>query len=213
MNSSSRVQTSLTGLPAVAGEPGRLDGRFAGMLAAVAGPGVGHDDADGVIREPECPGELAAHAEGPLCSGPDGELAVFPLRDRRAGLERRMGDVGDGIGLLEADVAGVADPLGSNRSAGRSLRAALAAPGGPAVFRSSNRVLPEIGGPGFHSRLDRRQRRDGLGTRWARRRHEIAVVDDNDVRHRLGRAGVDRRQRRAERRGPQHFADATFPAA
>ena len=36
-----------------AGEAGGLDGRFAGVLAAVARTRVGHDDADGVVTMPE----------------------------------------------------------------------------------------------------------------------------------------------------------------
>ncbi len=35
----------------LASQPGRLDGRLAGMLAAVARPGIGHDDPDRVISQ------------------------------------------------------------------------------------------------------------------------------------------------------------------
>src|SRR5580704_12733255 len=50
------------------------DGRLAGMLAAVACPGIGHDDPDRVIGKPEGPDQLLLHAERSLGSSPDGEL-------------------------------------------------------------------------------------------------------------------------------------------
>ena len=51
-------------------------------------------------------GQFAAHAKGPLGSGPDRQLAVLPFRHRRAGFERRVRDVGDGVSLLQTRTRG-----------------------------------------------------------------------------------------------------------
>ena len=45
--------------------------------------------------------QIAAHAERPLCAGPDGELAVLPLGHRGARLERRMRDVRNAVARVE----------------------------------------------------------------------------------------------------------------
>ncbi len=136
----------------LASQPGRFNGRLAGMLAAVARPGVRHNDANRVISQPEGRGQFSLHPKWPLRSGPNGELAVLPLGDRRAGLKRSMSDVGDGIGLLQSDVRGGEAAFRSNRIAGPSFRVRLP-PERPCRFMSSNRSLLEIGGPVFHSAL------------------------------------------------------------
>ena len=194
----------------LAGDSRGLDGRFAGVLAAVAGAGVRHDDANRVVGESKRTGQLAAHAEGALGSGPDGELAVLPLRHRRAGLERSVGDVGDRVGLLEADVRGVQpcliDPVGWPEPP-RPSRSPPANPDRPAgFFRSSNNVLPEIGGPGFHSALIAASARtacDSLGAATPTKSPSCTTTTSG---MRLGRAQVDRGQRRPVRRGAQHLA-------
>ncbi len=152
----------LDGPAGLAGQSRGLDGRLARVLAAVAGAGVGHDHPHAVVRHPEGRGQLAAHAERALRAGPDGQLAVLPLRHRGAGLERGVGDVRDRIGLLEPDVGGF-QSLG-DRPGVRVRPAAPAAAfpprpprsGGcwpPGCFSSRNRSLSEIAGPGFHSAL------------------------------------------------------------
>ena len=141
----------------LAGQARGLDGRFARVLAAVAGAGVGHDHPHRVVGEPERAGQLAAHAERSLRAGPHGQLAVLPLRHGGAGLERGVGDVGDRVRLLEADVRGLETRLDRTRRAGPSPRAAALASRvltRPLVSSGRRtRSLAEIGGPGFHSAL------------------------------------------------------------
>ena len=86
------------------GQPGRLDGGLAGVLAAVAAARVGHDHADSVLGQAERLGQLRPRTEGALGAGPDGQVVALPLRDRRAGLERGVGDVGDRVGRLDLHV-------------------------------------------------------------------------------------------------------------
>ena len=169
MNSSSRVQTSFTGLPACGpGEPPRRPPRRCACRRSrrrCRARSRGRHRSE----SPNARGELAAHAEGALRSGPDGELPVFPLRHGRAGLERRMGDVGDRVSLLEMDIAGL--PILHDRagSPGRRRRARRRARR-PCRLQLSKRSLPESGGPGFHSALIAARARDGLAICWARRR-------------------------------------------
>ena len=151
----------LDGPAGPAGQAGGLECGLARVLAAVAGPGVGHDDPHAVLGHPERRGQLAAHAERPLRAGPHGQLAVLPLGHRRAGLERGMRDVGDRVRLLGAGVRGLQslgdrpgirlDPPRPPPPPPRPPR-----PDGcwPSVrFRFRNRSLSEIDGPGSHSAL------------------------------------------------------------
>jgi hypothetical protein len=48
--------------------------------------------------------EFVANAERALGSGPDGQLAVHPLGHGGARLKRRVGDVRDGVLLLQLQV-------------------------------------------------------------------------------------------------------------
>ena len=82
------------------GKPGRLDGRFGRVLAAVAGTHVRRDDADFLLRHVERQRQLAPHAEGTLRSRPDGQLSILPFGHRGPRLQRRMGDIGDGVSRL-----------------------------------------------------------------------------------------------------------------
>src|SRR5439155_16469306 len=79
------------------GEAGRLDGRLARLLAAVAGAGGGGDDADLVRAQAECLGEIVLHAERGLHTGPDGGLTVRPFSHRRSRLQRDVRDVSDRV--------------------------------------------------------------------------------------------------------------------
>ena len=47
----------------------------------------------------KCAHEVRAVAEGVLCAGPDGELAVGPFGNGRAGLKRGVLDISDVLGL------------------------------------------------------------------------------------------------------------------
>ena len=158
------------------------------------------------VGDAERSGQLAAHAEGPLRSGPDGELAVLPLRDGRTRLERRVGDVGDRVSLLELDVARLRDPSAIEPA---RLAVAVALAARPAALRlqALEEILARDPGSGFPLGLDRRQRT--RGQRAARRgdADEITVADDDHARHRLGAAEIDRCKRRPERRRPQHLAE------
>src|SRR5207302_8391651 len=80
-----------------AGGPGQsrcLDCRFTGVLAAVTGAGIGYDHPNALFRDAKGLRQFAAHAEGPLRAGPDGELLVLPFGDRGPRFKRRVGDVG-----------------------------------------------------------------------------------------------------------------------
>src|SRR5688572_24045024 len=55
-----------------AGESSRFHRRFTGVLSAVPGAGVWHDDANIFFRHPKSGCEFAPHAKGPLGSRPDG---------------------------------------------------------------------------------------------------------------------------------------------
>ena len=65
----------------------------------------GNDHAKVRLVDAEPFGDLTANAERNLRAGPHGEAVTVPLRDRDAGLERRMGEVGGGVRRLDADVA------------------------------------------------------------------------------------------------------------
>src|SRR4051812_8727019 len=69
-------------------QAGGFDRGIDGVLAAVTGAGIGDDDANFVVGQIEGAGEVGADTEGLLGSGPDGELAILPLGDADAGLER-----------------------------------------------------------------------------------------------------------------------------
>ena len=121
-------------------QPGRLDRRLAGVLAAVAGAHVRHDHAHLVRRHAERAGELAADAERPLRAGPDGQLAVLPLGDGGPRLERDVGDVGDRVRRLHRLVGGLrARPRSSPARAAAAAAAALAAARRRFSFRCLNR--------------------------------------------------------------------------
>ena len=83
------------------GQAGGFDGGLAGVFAAVTRAGVGHDDANVLLGDAKGFGQLGADAEGTLRAGPDGQLAVLPLRHGGARFQRRVGDVGDGVSGLQ----------------------------------------------------------------------------------------------------------------
>ena len=90
--------------------------------------------------------EFVAHAEGALGAGPHGELAVGPFGHGGARLERRVGDVFDGVAVLELDVGG-GDGVGNG--AGRRAAVHCRSPGSGLFFRYSKR--PSLEGCGGHS--------------------------------------------------------------
>src|SRR5262249_31800959 len=81
-----------------------LDCHLAGVFAAVGRPGIRYDHPDVLFGHTERRRKLATYAERTLCPGPDRQTLAMPLGDRRAGLQRRMGDIGHGIGLAERAV-------------------------------------------------------------------------------------------------------------
>src|SRR5262249_47996651 len=87
-----------TGRP---GEPGRLDGAFARVLAPEPAAEVRDDHPDAVVRQAKRPRELAPPPERRLARHPDGQPPVRPLGHRRAWLHRAVLDVGDMIRLAK----------------------------------------------------------------------------------------------------------------
>ena len=77
------------------GEARRLDRVFARVFAAEGSPEIRDDHAHLVLGDVECARQFAANTEGILRAGPDGELAILPLRNRCPRLERGVLDVGD----------------------------------------------------------------------------------------------------------------------
>src|SRR5450631_1467341 len=65
----------LDGLAGGFGQASSLNGRLAGMLAAIAASHVGLDHAHLGRRQMKRLDEFIANAERALCSGPDGQLA------------------------------------------------------------------------------------------------------------------------------------------
>ena len=160
-------------------QPGGLDRRLAGVLAAVAGAGVGHDHAHRVLRQAERLRQLAAHAERPLRAGPDRQLAVLPFGHRRARLERGVGDVGDRVASASTCGRPRRGPLRSSRCCARAAKASAAS----ATFSGS---LPQIV-------------EQSLRSRWLRRGLPLALIAASA---RSAAARRARRRRRNRRRGP-----------
>ena len=126
-----------------------------------------------VLGQPEGRGQLAAHAERPLRAGPDGQLAVLPLGHRRAGLERGMGDVGDRVRLLGADVRGLQALVRSSRVGRRTRRRRRRRPAGcrsARLLQIAEQVLVGDRRAGLPLGLDRGQGARRPGARSARRR-------------------------------------------
>src|SRR5262249_35141439 len=79
------------------GEPGSFDRTFAGVLAAVPGTRIGHDDSYPFLGDPKRLRELAAHPKRPLCTCPHRQLVAGPFCNGRPRFERRVSDVGGGV--------------------------------------------------------------------------------------------------------------------
>ena len=94
VNSSARVQRTVTGLPTACAKRRRLDRRFAGVLAAEAVAEIGGDHAHGVFLQMKRIHQFAAHAERVLRAGPDRQFAVAPLGHRGARFHRHVLHVG-----------------------------------------------------------------------------------------------------------------------
>ena len=129
------------------------------------------------------PAQLAPHAKRPLGTGPHGQLPVVPSRDGRSRLERRMGDVGDRVGLLEADVRGFEAFLH------RSASLARVSPSFPRLASLPLQVVEEVLAgdlrTGLPLRLDRGQRTRGLYLARRGDADKFSVADHDHVRHRL----------------------------
>ena len=192
------------------GQAGRLDGRLAGMLAAVARAGVGHDHPDAVLGHAERLGQLAADPERPLRPGPDGRCPVVPLRHGGARLQRGMRDVGDRERHVDLHVRRGQPVL--DRAGPPSGRA------GGLLDRLG--TLPEVGGQVAVGRMrgrlplgaDRGQGLRGGGLVGGRDADEVAVMDDRHAGHGLGLRRVDRDQLGVEGRRPQDLP-AQHPGA
>ena len=123
-----------------------------------------------------------------------------------------MGDIGDGVRLLEADVRGLQTVRDRAGPAVRSAKAAAASTSAPALalpcglLQHREEVLARDRRPGLPFRLDARPVPGTPRLRWRGHAHEVAIADDDHVRHRLGRTGVERCQLRAVRRRTQHLA-------
>ena len=89
------------GLAGGAGEARGLDARLGGVPAAEPAAEVGHDDAHVAGVQAEGARDLVPAAERVLRREPDGDLAAVPFRERGAGFQRRVLDVGDVVGLSE----------------------------------------------------------------------------------------------------------------
>ena len=180
-------------------QPRRLDGRVAGVLAAVGGAGVGDLDAHALGGNAESLRQLVAHGEGALRPGPDGQLVAVPFRDRRPRLERRVRDVLDRVGPRELDLRGRHPLLDGALDLRRTL----------ALLLVLLEILEEllVGRLRRHLpfRLDVGEGalgRPGVGRDDA---DEVRVPDDFDSRHlRLARVGRD--EPGLEPRRPQHLA-------
>ena len=85
-----------------ASQAGCFDRGLSRVLAPVTGAGVGHENANLLLRNVERAGKFSAHAERPLRSCPYGETITLPLRKSNPRLEWRMRDVVDRIALLHA---------------------------------------------------------------------------------------------------------------
>src|SRR5262245_21432696 len=78
-----------------------LDSGFARMFSAITRTGIRYDHSYAIFGDSKSRGQFAADAEGPLGSGPNRELAVFPLRHGGARFQRRVRDVSHSIGSFE----------------------------------------------------------------------------------------------------------------
>lgn len=95
---------NLDGFAGGFGQAGRFNGRLAGMLAAIAAAHVGLDHAHLGRRQVKRLHEFVANAKRALGSGPNSQLAIGPLGHNGARLKRRVGDVRDGVLLLQLQV-------------------------------------------------------------------------------------------------------------
>ena len=205
VNSSSRVHTNLTGPLRRPRQSRRFDRGFAGVLAAVTRARVRHQHADTFFWNAKSLGQFTPHAERPLRARPDRQVVARPLRQRSARFERRMGDVGDGVSLLQAMIG---------RSQRFLHRACLVAGRVPCRVLVLDHILLQI----FEQLLVRRLRlgfplrangRDGTGGNFcARRRHsdKIAVADNGDAWNLFSFVRVEGDQSRSKRSRPQNLA-------
>ena len=113
----------------------RFDCCFAGVLAAISRTRIRHQDAHSIFGNSKRLGELSAHAERALRSGPHGQVVAVPLRQRGSRFEWSMRDVRHGVRLLQTMIG----------RAQRLIHAAEVKPitvsGGVFTF---DRILPQI---------------------------------------------------------------------
>ncbi len=182
-----------------------LHGRLAGVLAAVAGTHVGHDDAHAFGRDAERGREFRADAERALRPGPDGQLAVGPFGDGGARLHRRVGNVSDGVGRL--DLFGGRRQTVSYGTLDGLARTEAAATRSRVLLQILEQLVAGRLRCGLPLRAQGGQR--FLGGVLGRRRHadEGAVFHHSDAGQRFGVLCVYGDQLGLEARRPQHLAE------
>ena len=134
MNSSARVQTSFTGLPAAFASRAASTASSPVCLPPYADPVSGTMTRTWSSGMRNASASSRAHAERPLRAGPDRQLAVAPLGDGGARFERHVRDVRNSVGRVERARAAARAADDVARAIGRS---APAAAGVPVFFRCS----------------------------------------------------------------------------
>src|SRR5262245_18071408 len=71
------------------------------MCPAITRSRIRNDHTHILLRNSQALGQIAANTEWTLCAGPDSEFLIFPFGYCGARLERHVGNVSDGIGLLQ----------------------------------------------------------------------------------------------------------------
>src|ERR1051325_6838222 len=177
-------------------EPRRFDRALARVLAAVSGAGVGRNHADLLFGNMKRFREFRPDAEGALRAGPNRQLAISPLGERGAWLERRVCDVGDGVRLRQFLIGGrhaVRDRTDrtATTTATRS-RSILLQVIEQLIVTRLTRGLP----------VNRNRFLCSYRSLQIRRGHadEVAVVNNDYARHRFSRFRIAGDERRLERR-------------
>jgi hypothetical protein len=151
--------------------------------------------------EMKCLGELVADAEGTLSPGPDGEARAVPLRDGGTWFKRCVGDVLDGVLLVDTGRRGgqfLFDGAGGRLRSVAGIRAVLDELEKLAVgeLRGDAPLGAEDGDGALGS--------EGIGRNDA---DEVTVVDELDAGEFFRGAGVERNKRGVVAGGAQDRAE------